>query len=110
MARFSTQYPEGVLYYVKATKSRCIGVAMQSVEKKQKQRKTGIVALSKWADEVGIARVTAWRFRKRGWLKTVNICGRVYITQDAIDDFVTRAASADFAQLHKVPMSHALAR
>lgn len=63
----------------------------------------GLIALNKWLEQVGIAPVTAWRFRKKGWLRTVNICGRVYITQPGIEEFTARAAAGEFAQEHKTP-------
>ena len=50
-----------------------------------------VISLSKWLAEVGITPITAWRWRKRGWLKTVNIAGRQYLTQEAIDEFYRRA-------------------
>ncbi len=42
--------------------------------------------------------MTAWRFRRRGWLTTVNICGRVYVTEEACRDFVRRAEAGEFAK------------
>jgi hypothetical protein len=62
-----------------------------------------VISLSKWMQDVGITACTAWRWRKRGWLKTVNIAGRQYLTQEAIDEFHRRAVSGEFAQIHKVP-------
>jgi predicted site-specific integrase-resolvase len=62
-----------------------------------------VVSLSKWLAEVGITPITAWRWRKKGWLKTVNIAGRQYLTQEAIDEFRRRAVAGEFAQKHKVP-------
>jgi len=47
--------------------------------------------------------LTAWRFRKRGWLQTVNIAGRQYITSEGIAKFKQRAAAGDFAKEHKTP-------
>jgi hypothetical protein len=46
---------------------------------------------------------TLWRWRKKGWLKTVNICGRQYVSADALADFNRRAAAGEFAQEHKTP-------
>ena len=63
----------------------------------------GLISLSKWAEQVGITAITAWRYRKRGWLQTVNICGRVYLTPEAIAAFTRRAESGEFAQEHKAP-------
>lgn len=62
-----------------------------------------VVSLSRWLEQVGVTPCTAWRWRKKGWLKTVNICGRQYLTQEAIDEFQRRALAGEFAQVHKVP-------
>ncbi len=66
-----------------------------------------VISLSKWMENVGITQCTAWRWRKKGWLKTINIAGRQYLTQEAIDEFHQRAISGEFAQVHKVPHSKA---
>lgn len=63
----------------------------------------GMKSLDAWLKEIGVAACTAWRWRRRGWLKTVNICGRVYVTQEAIAEFIERAKQGEFAQEHKVP-------
>ena len=52
---------------------------------------------------IGISNVTAWRFEKRGWIHTVNIAGRRYITAEAEADFVRRAEAGEFAKKHKAP-------
>jgi predicted site-specific integrase-resolvase len=52
-----------------------------------------LVSLNRWLADVGVTACTAWRWRKKGWLKTVNICGRQYLTQDAIDEFTRRLAA-----------------
>ena len=62
-----------------------------------------VVSLSKWLAEVGVTQITAWRWRKKGWLHTVNISGRQYLTQEGIDEFHRRAVAGEFAQEHKVP-------
>jgi predicted site-specific integrase-resolvase len=62
-----------------------------------------VISLSKWLEQVGVTPVTAWRWRRRGWLKTVNIAGRQYLTQEAIDEFHRRAVAGEFAQEHRVP-------
>lgn len=46
-----------------------------------------MISLCKWLEQVGVTPCTAWRWRKKGWLKTINIAGRQYLTQDAIDEF-----------------------
>jgi hypothetical protein len=64
-----------------------------------------VISLSKWMQAVGITACTVWRWRKKGWLQTINIAGRQYLTQEAIDRFQRRAVSGEFAQVHKVPRS-----
>jgi hypothetical protein len=62
-----------------------------------------VISLSKWLEQVGVTSCTAWRWRKKGWLKTINIAGRQYITQEAAIEFQRRAAAGEFAQSHKTP-------
>jgi predicted site-specific integrase-resolvase len=62
-----------------------------------------IISLSKWLEQVGVTPCTAWRWRRKGWLKTVNICGRQYLTQEAIDEFHRRVVAGEFAQVPVVP-------
>jgi len=65
-----------------------------------------IVSLSKFCQEAGITPTTAWRWRRAGWLSTVNISGRQYLTGVAIADFLRRADAGEFAKEHKVPRPH----
>lgn len=66
-------------------------------------KSAAVISLAKWLEQVGVTPCTGWRWRKRGWLKTVNIAGRQYLTQEAIDDFNRRAVAGEFAQECKVP-------
>lgn len=63
-----------------------------------------MLTLSRWLEQTGITAVTAWRFRNRGWLQTTNICGRVYLTDEAIANFERRAKAGEFAKEHKTPL------
>lgn len=58
-----------------------------------------IVALSKWQQQVGVASVTLWRWRRRGWLKTLNIAGRAYLTKTDAETFLKRAQAGQFARV-----------
>jgi hypothetical protein len=58
-----------------------------------------------WIRSLGKTRVTGYRYRKRGLIRTVNIFGRHYITQDEIARFEERAIRGDFAQEAKTPKS-----
>src|SRR5271157_1624689 len=62
-----------------------------------------VVSLSRWLEQVGVTPCTAWRWRKKGWLTTINIAGRQYLTQEAIDEFHRRVIAGEFAQEHKTP-------
>lgn len=50
-----------------------------------------------------VSSVQLWRWRKRKWLPTINICGRQYVTREAIAEFNRRASAGEFAQEHKTP-------
>ena len=80
---------------------------MLRIENVSDQKKFGavalIMALNKWLHETGVSKITAWRWRKRGWLKTVNVSGRVYVTAEGIAEFMRRAEAGEFAAEHKAP-------
>jgi hypothetical protein len=61
------------------------------------------IALDRFIQTVGITDTTAWRWRKKGWLDTSNIAGRVYIQPKAIREFNRRMEAGEFAQEHKAP-------
>lgn len=84
------------------TRCQCGGVKENSISNEAGSGRA-IISLSAWLQQVGVTHCTAWRWRKKGWLKTVNICGRQYLTQGAIDEFNHRAVAGEFAQVHKVP-------
>jgi hypothetical protein len=56
------------------------------------------MALDRWTADVGINPSTAWQWRKRGGLKTVNVAGRHYITAAQRTEFLRRAEAGEFAQ------------
>jgi hypothetical protein len=76
---------------------------MKNPTSNAEQSSTIVISLSKWRKQVGVTHCTVWRWRKKGWLKTINIAGRQYLTQEAIAEFNQRAASGDFFQVHKIP-------
>ncbi len=67
------------------------------------------LALDKYLHESGISPVTAWRYRRKGWLKTINICGRHYVTREAIADFNRRAQDGEFSKTLRNPGSKEVA-
>lgn len=61
------------------------------------------IALDKFIEVVGITDTTAWRWRQKGWLQTANICGRLYITPEAVREFNRRMLAGEFAKKHVAP-------
>ena len=49
--------------------------------------------------DMGISDVTFWRWRRRGWIKTVNISGKVYVDLKSLADFNRRAEAGEFAKV-----------
>lgn len=41
--------------------------------------------------------------RRKGWLVTTNICGRLYLTAEAIAEFTRRAEAGEFSKIHVTP-------
>lgn len=63
-----------------------------------------LTSVATFARQIGRTRCTLWRWQKLGWLDaSVNIAGKPYLTRDAIDRFVKRAAAGDFAKVPVVP-------
>lgn len=64
-----------------------------------------LVSYEQWRTELGISSCSAWRFRKRGAIKTVTLYGRLYVSRSAIAEFERRAAAGEFAGARKSPKS-----
>lgn len=56
------------------------------------------VSLEKFLGEMGLSPVSGWRFRKRGWIRTVNIAGRHYVPYECVVEFNARAARGEFSR------------
>jgi hypothetical protein len=61
------------------------------------------MSLDKFIEQTGLSAATLWRFRKKGFLRTINICGRHYILRSEIARFNARAAAGEFAKNCQVP-------
>lgn len=55
------------------------------------------LSLDLFIRQSGLSPVTCWRYRKKGWLHTVVIANRHYLTRESIADFNKRAAAGEFA-------------
>jgi hypothetical protein len=62
-----------------------------------------LVLFDRWLRSIPLTPATGWRYRKRGWITTVNVCGRVFITKDEIAKFESRAVAGEFSRVHKTP-------
>jgi hypothetical protein len=62
-----------------------------------------IILFGLFLDSLGVTPPTGWRWRKLGWINTLNIAGRVYVSREEIHRFQQRAASGEFSKTHKTP-------
>jgi hypothetical protein len=72
-------------------------------------QRSGLVPLTRWAEEIGRTTSTIWRWRKFGWIRTTNICGKLYVAKEEIERFEARAAAGEFAKEPIVPVRATLA-
>ena len=64
---------------------------------------SNLLAFDRWLKDIDKTPATGWRWRRLGWINTVNICGRLYVSRDEIKRFEQRAASGEFAKEHVIP-------
>lgn len=57
-----------------------------------------VVPFSVFLEQVGRSATCGWRWRGKGWVKTINVAGRIYIARNEIDRFHQRAAAGEFAK------------
>jgi hypothetical protein len=55
------------------------------------------ISMARFLDVTGTSPVTAWRWERKGWLKTVRIAGRKYITETDLREFNQRLVAGEFA-------------
>lgn len=51
-----------------------------------------------WLRDHHLSQATGLRYRKRGWMETVRVGNRVYVTATAVATFNRRAATGEFAR------------
>lgn len=69
----------------------------------QRNKTEGPAVLPLRAAFPNVSNVTTWRWRKNGWLPTINISGRPYVTAEALAEFTRRAQAGEFAKTAVVP-------
>jgi len=62
------------------------------------------------AERMGVTSDTIRNWSKAGMLRTLNICGRVYITAESLAEFNRRAAAGEFAKEVRQPPRGRVAR
>ncbi len=55
------------------------------------------MSLQRFCEITGLSKVSAWRYEKRGWLRTHLIANRRYILAADVAEFNRRVASDEFA-------------
>jgi hypothetical protein len=56
-----------------------------------------IQSLKKFLTDAGRSRTTGYRWRQLGYLTTVSVCGRPYVTRDGVMEFLKRAAAGELS-------------
>ncbi len=70
---------------------------METSVKEAQSSTPRLFSFHKWLAQLGVTSTTGWRWRKKGIVKTTNIYGRLYVTEDAIKEFLARAQAGEFA-------------
>lgn len=77
------------------TPSPLLQVVDYSVVQKQSVSRN-YISLAEFGESIGRSRPTVWRWRKRGWLETIQILDRHYITAEEVARFHQRASAGEF--------------
>lgn len=59
-----------------------------------------------WLRSIPCSSTTGWRWRRDNMIRTINVSGRCYITQEEIQRFLARAEAGEFAKDHVTPQPH----
>src|SRR6266567_3732733 len=73
------------------------------VTKGDPQPASNLIPFDHWLQCIGRTAATGWRWRRRGWISTLNVSGRVYVRRDEINRFEERVAAGEFSKTHKTP-------
>ena len=57
-----------------------------------------------WLKQIGRSAATGWRWRRRGWLRVVNISGRLYLPAEEAGRFLQRAEAGEFSRNTHPPL------
>jgi len=62
-------------------------------------------SFAQWLREIPASKTTGWRWRRKNWIRTVNLSGKIYVSADAITEFIRRAEAGEFSAEAKTPSS-----
>jgi hypothetical protein len=66
-------------------------------------RASGLRLYERWLSAIGVSRTTGWRWRRDGWVRTLNVAGKLYLTDEEVDRFLQRVKAGEFTKQPKVP-------
>lgn len=73
---------------------------MSSIENESKRISgrycSSLVPYLRWLREMDLSEFTGIRYRRKGWIQTVSIGGKLYITQESLDKFEADAKCGKF--------------
>ncbi len=72
---------------------------MNCKENDSSPRSCSLIPFGKFLEDVGKSSVTGWRWRKAGFIATVNVAGKVYISEEEIRRFEARAIAGEFSRM-----------
>ncbi len=61
-------------------------------------KESQLIPFPTFLNNLGRSSVWGWRIRKRRWINTVTIAGRLYVSVQEIELFMKRAAKGEFAK------------
>ena len=64
---------------------------------------SSLIPFHRWLESIRRTPATGWRWRRDGLIATQNVCGRVFVSRQAIADFERRAVAGEFAKEHVTP-------
>src|SRR5260370_41620897 len=75
----------------------------QRASQNEAEPASNLLPFDRWLQSIDKTPATGWRWRQRGWIVTINICGRVYVNRDEIKRFEERAASGGVSKMDVTP-------
>lgn len=72
--------------------------SIQATQAPSQQSASNLVSLTAYGRAINRSKATMWRYRKRGWLKPVNLLGKLYLTKQSIEEFEAKVLRGDFAK------------